>query len=233
MVMIELRPFKSLGRFQNDWLNAHYHFSFADYAEPSRVHWGHLRVWNDDEIRAGTGFPPHGHRDMEIVTYIRQGVLTHEDGLGNRGQTMAGDVQVMSAGSGITHSEFNREATDALIFQIWIMTARKSAEPRWENRQFPGLDRAGRWVALASGREGDSEALAINQDAAVLGAHLETGQSVEYGFKDRFGYLVPATGRVLVNGVEVSARDGLAIKDEDRVTFKALEPCELVLVETI
>lgn len=231
--MIELRPFSALGRFRNDWLNARYHFSFADYADPARVHWGHLRVWNDDEIRAGTGFPPHGHRDMEIVTYIRQGALSHEDGLGNRGRTQAGDVQVMSAGSGITHSEFNREATDALIFQIWIMTARKSAEPRWENRQFPGLDRAGRWVALASGRPGDREALSINQDAAVLGAHLEPGQSVEYGFKDCFGYLVPAKGRVLANGVEVAARDGLAIKDEERLTFTALEPTELVLVETV
>lgn len=231
--MIELRPFSALGHFRNDWLNARYHFSFADYADPTRVHWGHLRVWNDDEIRAGTGFPPHGHRDMEIVTYIRQGALTHEDGLGNRGRTQAGDVQVMSAGSGITHSEFNREATDALIFQIWIMTARKSAEPCWENRQFPGLDRAGRWVALASGRDGDKDALPINQDAAVQGAHLEAGQSLDYGFKDRFGYLVPAKGRLLANGVEVAARDGLAIKDEERVTFQALEPSELVLVETV
>ncbi|CAA6603620.1 putative Quercetin 2,3-dioxygenase [Rhodospirillaceae bacterium LM-1] len=230
--MIELRPFLSLGRFQNDWLNAHYHFSFADYADPARVSWGKLRVWNDDEIRAGTGFPPHGHRDMEIVTYIRKGVLTHEDGLGNRGHTRAGDVQVMSAGSGITHSEFNLEGEDALIFQIWIMTAQKSAQPRWENRQFPGIERSGRWVALASGRTGDGDALRINQDAAVLGAHLEPGETVDFGFKDRFGYLVPAKGRVRANGLLVDARDGLAIAGEERVVFEAIDSSELVLVET-
>jgi redox-sensitive bicupin YhaK (pirin superfamily) len=231
--MIELRPFSALGRFQSDWLNARYHFSFADYLDPNRVSWGKLRVWNDDEISPGTGFPPHGHRDMEIVTYIRKGAITHEDGLGNRGQTQAGDVQVMSAGSGITHSEFNHETESCLLFQIWILTARKSAMPHWKNRQFPGIDRAGRWVALASGRTTDTDALPINQDAAVLGAHLEAGQSLDYGFKDRFGYLVPAMGRVLVNGIEVGARDGLAISNDERVTFKALEPCEIVLVETV
>jgi redox-sensitive bicupin YhaK (pirin superfamily) len=230
--MIELRPFSALGRFQNGWLSARYHFSFADYLDPARVNWGKLRVWNDDEIQAGTGFPMHGHRDMEIVTYIRTGAITHEDGLGNHGRTLAGDVQVMSAGSGIMHSEFNRESESCTLFQIWITTARKSAEPRWENRRFPGAERAGRWVALASGRETFPEALRINQDAAVLGAHLEAGQTLDYGFKDRFGYLVPTKGRLLANGVEVGARDGLAIANEDRVTFNALEPVEMVLVET-
>ncbi|MBF0167628.1 MAG: pirin family protein [Alphaproteobacteria bacterium] len=231
--MIELRPFARLGRFENDWLSARYHFSFADYVDPLRLNWGRLRVWNDDLIRPGTGFPPHGHRDMEIVTYIRQGVLSHEDGMGNRGRTVAGDVQVMSAGSGIVHSELNREIGDALIFQIWIQTAHRNAQPRWENKRFPDGHRAGKWVALASGRPGDGEALAINQDAAVLGAHLETGQSVDYGFKGRYGYLVPATGSVRVNGTLVEARDGLAVVDEERLVFEALEPSELVLVETV
>lgn len=233
-VMIELRPFAQLGRFQNEWLTARYHFSFADYADPSRVQWGKLRVWNDDQIQAGSGFPPHGHRDMEIVTYIRQGAVTHRDGLGNEGRTAAGDVQVMSAGSGITHSEFNREDQDTLLFQIWIVTAVRNAQPRWESRRFPGEERAGRWVALASGRGSDTtaEALRINQDAAVLGAHLRAGQSLDYGFAGRFGYLVPAKGRVRVNGVNVNAGDGLAIQDEARVVFEALESSELVLAET-
>ncbi|TAN55814.1 MAG: pirin family protein [Rhodospirillales bacterium] len=231
--MIELRPFAHLGRFENEWLTARYHFSFAGYADPARVSWGKLRVWNDDLIRAGTGFPPHGHRDMEIVTYIRQGALTHEDGLGNSGRTGAGDVQVMSAGSGIVHSEFNREGQDALIFQIWIQTAIKNAQPRWENRRFPDSHRAGSWVVLASGRTQDAGALRINQDAAVLGAYLETGQQLDYGFSGRHGYLVPAKGRLRVGGVEVNARDGLAILNEERLTFEALEPSELVLVETV
>lgn len=231
--MIELRPFAALGRFQNDWLNARHHFSFADYLDPARVAWGKLRVWNDDEIRSGTGFPMHAHRDMEIVTYIRKGAITHEDGLGNRGRTQAGDAQIMSAGGGIVHSEFNLEDEDAQLFQIWIMTAVKNATPRWETKHFPGRDRSGSWVALASGRDGDGEALRINQDAAVLGAWLGAGQSLDYGFKGRYGYLVPAKGRITANGLEVNARDGLAIHDEARVTFKALEPSELVLVETV
>lgn len=230
--MIELRPFQALGRFQNDWLNARYHFSFADYLDRERVAWGKLRVWNDDEIRSGTGFPMHPHRDMEIVTYIRRGAITHEDGLGNQGRTLAGDVQIMSAGSGIMHSEFNLEAEDTQLFQIWILTAVKNATPCWETKHFPGAERAGNWVVLASGRDGDDGALRINQDAAVLGAWLDKGQSLDYAFKGRYGYLVPAKGRISANGITVNARDGLAIHDEERVTFKALEASELVLVET-
>ena len=122
--MIELRPFTTLGAANHGWLDAHHHFSFAEYHEPARMGWGALRVWNDDTIAPGTGFPTHPHRDMEIVTYVRTGAITHRDSLGNEGRTEAGDVQVMSAGTGIRHSEYNLEDVDTTLFQIWIMPDR-------------------------------------------------------------------------------------------------------------
>ncbi len=230
--MIEHRPFAGLGRFDNDWLSARYHFSFAGYHDPRRMGWGVLRVWNDDLIRAGTGFPPHGHRDMEIVTYVRKGAITHEDGLGNRGRTEAGDVQVMSAGRGIVHAEYNRESEDTLLFQIWIETDRAGHQPRWETRRFPGAERAGRLVPLASGRAGDDGALTIHQDAAVLGATLRPGQSVSHRLGGRRAYVVAARGAVLVDEVRLAERDGAAVAGQDAVTIAADgEEAEVVLVD--
>src|SRR5438874_11375707 len=119
-IMIQRRPFDSLGGANHGWLDAKHHFSFADYHDPSRVHWGALRVWNDDTIAAGTGFPAHPHADMEIITYVRDGAITHQDSLGNTGRTEAGDVQVMSAGRGVRHAEYNRETKPTQLLQIWI-----------------------------------------------------------------------------------------------------------------
>ncbi len=146
--MIEVRPFETLGRFDNDWLSARYHFSFSDYRDPQRMGFGPLRVWNDDRVRPGQGFAPHGHRDMEIITYIRKGAITHEDHLGNRGRTEAGDVQVMSAGTGITHAEYNVEESDTELFQIWVEPAVLGVRPRWATGGFPRGERAGRLVDL-------------------------------------------------------------------------------------
>ena len=231
--MIELRPFDRLGRAELGWLSTRYHFSFADYRDPQRMHWGLLRVWNDDAIAPGTGFPPHPHSDMEIVTYVRTGAVTHQDSLGNRGRTAAGDVQVMSAGSGITHSEFNVEPEATTLFQIWIMPTSRGAPPAWGQKPFPKADRAGRFVTLASGFESDREALPIRTDARVLGATLRagTGATCQLG-AGRHAYLVPAEGAVEVNGVRVGARDGAAITGEGVIEVKALENCEIVLVDT-
>ena len=135
--MIERRPFATLGRFQNDWLQARYHFSFAGYHDAKRMGLGPLRVWNDDTIAPGTGFDPHGHRNMEIITYVRQGAIWHQDHLGNEGRTAAGDVQVMSAGKGIRHAEYNRGETATTLYQIWIEPRRKGGEPHWQTRTFP------------------------------------------------------------------------------------------------
>lgn len=230
--MIERRQFASLGGADHGWLKAKHHFSFADYYDPSRVHWGNLRVWNDDEIAAQTGFPPHPHRNMEIITYVREGAITHQDSLGNKGRTEAGDVQVMSAGSGVRHSEYNLEDETTRIFQIWILPTEDGGTPSWGAKPFPKGDRSGRFVTLASGIAGDDDALSIRSDARVLGATLKAGETVEYTLGEgRYGYLVPAVGSVDVNGVALQARDGAAIHAEPVIRVTAVDDAELVLVD--
>ena len=230
--MIERRPFESLGGANHGWLNAKHHFSFASYYDPKRMSWGSLRVWNDDEIAAGSGFPPHPHADMEIITYVREGAITHEDSLGNKGRTEAGDVQVMSAGTGIRHAEYNAEPDLTRIFQIWIEPTRRGEPPAWGAKPFPKGDRAGQFVVLASGFEDDKDALPIRTDARVVGATLKAGESAAYPLgATRRGYLVPAKGEVEVNGVRIGARDGVAITGEDTVTVTAVNDAEIVLVD--
>jgi redox-sensitive bicupin YhaK (pirin superfamily) len=231
-VMIERRPFNSLGGADHGWLNAKHHFSFASYHDPKRMGWGALRVWNDDTIAPGTGFPPHSHGDMEIITYVREGAITHRDNLGNVGRTEAGDVQVMSAGSGITHSEYNLEPGTTRIFQIWIIPTETGKPPSWGAKPFPRGERSGRFVALASGFADDGDALPLRTDARVLGATLKAGESTTYALADgRQAYLVPSTGAVEINGVRLDARDGAAIRNEPALRVTALEDAELVLVD--
>jgi redox-sensitive bicupin YhaK (pirin superfamily) len=230
--MIERRPFESLGGADHGWLRARHHFSFADYHEPGRENWGNLRVWNDDEIQPNTGFPPHPHANMEIITYVREGAITHKDSMGNTGRTEAGDVQVMSAGSGIRHAEYNLEPTPTKIFQIWIQPAKSGGQPGWGAKPFPKHDRSGRFVTLASGFANDDDALPIRADARVLGATLKAGETVEYAIGTaRHGYLVPAFGAIDVDGVRIEARDGAAIHDAEVVKITALEDSEIVLVD--
>jgi len=231
--MIERRPFASLGGADHGWLKARHHFSFANYHDPRRMGWGPLRVWNDDEIAAGSGFPPHPHADMEIITYVREGAITHEDSMGNKGRTGAGDVQVMSAGTGVRHAEYNVEPGPTRLFQIWIMPDREGGRPSWDARPFPRGERAGRFVTLASGMAGDEGALGIRAEARVAGATLRAGETAQYELgAARLGYLVPAAGAVEVNGVRLDARDGAAIRDEPVLKVKALEDAEVVLVDT-
>ncbi|UIP08022.1 pirin family protein [Erythrobacter sp. SDW2] len=231
--MIELRPFETLGAANHGWLDAHHHFSFANYHDPARVNWGALRIWNDDTIAPNTGFPPHPHNDMEIITYVRSGAITHRDSMGNEGRTEAGDVQVMSAGNGVRHSEWNAEDEDTTLFQLWIIPSERGGAPSWGARKFPKDERSGQFVALASGFANDDDALPIRTDARVLGATVKAGESVTYTPADpsRHLYLVPATGRVTVEDVEAKARDGVAITRQASVTITALEDSELVLVD--
>src|SRR5215218_9109364 len=213
--MIELRPFAKLGSADHGWLKAKHHFSFGSHYDPANMGHGSLRVWNDDEIAPNSGFPAHPHANMEIITYVRQGAISHQDSLGNKGRTEAGDVQVMSAGSGIRHAEYNRENDTTQIFQIWINPDRRGGVPSWGTRPFPKQERSGNLVALASGAAGDGDALPIRADARVLGARLEPGQQIEYRLRPgRHAYLVPASGAVSVNGVRIGERDGAAIRDE-------------------
>ncbi len=225
--MLDLRPFASLGRFRNDWLNAHYHFSFSGYHDAKRMGWGPLRVWNDDAIRAGTGFPPHGHRDMEIITYVRSGAISHGDSLGNRGRTEAGQVQVMSAGQGIQHSEINAESVETTLFQIWLFPRHSGLPPRWETRDMPVATETGTVIPLISG-DGRDGTMRIDQDAVLSVLHLMPGQSVTHHLglglgqgkgKDRLAYLVGVEGQLSVGTdaiapLSLSARDGLAVAEE-------------------
>lgn len=230
--MIELRPYRELGGAQHGWLDTRHHFSFADYHHPQRMGWGQLRVWNDDTIAAHSGFPAHPHRDMEIITYVRKGAITHQDNLGNHGRTAAGDVQVMSAGTGIAHSEMNVEDETTQIFQIWIMPNEKGLPPRWGTKPFPKGEQSGDFVTLASGLPGDTEALPIRADARLVAATLKAGQSAAYHLAaGRKGYLVPASGQININGVVVEAGDGVAISDEHQLQVIAQQDSEIVLVD--
>ncbi len=230
--MIERRPFDRLGHANHGWLNARHHFSFADYYDPEREDWGRLRVWNDDEIAAGSGFPPHPHRDMEIITYVREGAITHQDSLGNKGRTEAGDVQVMSAGTGIVHSSTTWKPRPPGSSRSGSSRTAAATSRAWGSKPFPKAERDGRFVTLASGDEQDSEALHIRADAEVAAVTLKAGQSAEYALENgRRAYLVPATGSIEVNGVRAEARDGLAVRDEPTLKVTALEDSEVLLVE--
>jgi redox-sensitive bicupin YhaK (pirin superfamily) len=240
--MIDVRPFDGLGRFRNDWLNARHHFSFGGYHDPARMGVGGLRVWNDDEIAPGTGFDPHPHRDMEIITYVRAGAITHQDNLGNVGRTEAGDIQVMHAGTGIVHAEYNREDIATRLFQIWIMPDRRGATPGWSARRFP---RGGEGLTLlATGRHRDRTAeggdpggadegpLPLNADAALYAGTLRRGETAHRTLAPgRAAYLVAASGSVQVNGVAAGERDGVAITGESALAITATEDAEIVLVD--
>ena len=250
--MIEVQKFADLGRFRNEWLDARHHFSFSGYHDPKRMGVGRLRVWNDDEIAPGTGFEAHPHKEMEIVTYVRAGAITHRDSLGNEGRTAAGDVQVMHAGTGIVHAEFNKEDVPTRLFQIWIMPDTPGAAPGWGMRRFPkdgdGTSAtttltapdltapaltAPDLIALADGRaRADGTALPLHADAAVLAGTVRAGQTVRQVLgAGRIAYLVPATGRVTVNGVAVDTRDGATISGERELEITASEDAELVMVD--
>ncbi|MBA3897929.1 MAG: pirin family protein [Sphingomonadaceae bacterium] len=227
---LERRPFASLGHADHGWLDARHHFSFADYRDLERMGWGSIRVWNDDTIAAGSGFPPHPHRDMEIITYVRTGAITHEDSLGNKGRTGAGDVQVMSAGTGVRHAEFNVEPAPTTLFQIWIEPREAGGAPLWGAKPFPKSDRSGAFQVLASGF-GEPDALPIRADARVLGATLEAGQRVTHEVgAGRHAYLVPATGAIEIDGKRIDARDGVALGEGD-FAITAIEDSEIVLVD--
>ena len=230
--MIDIRPFEGLAHRDHGWLDTRFHFSFADYHDPERMGWGRIRVWNDDLIAPKSGFPPHPHRDMEIITYVRTGAITHKDSMGNTGKTGAGDVQVMNAGTGVTHAEYNLEDEHTSLFQIWILPDRAGEAPDWGMREFPRGDRSGRFEVLASGDPEADSALSIRSDARILAATLTAGETVTYEAAAwRHQYLVATGGRIRVNGNEANPRDGIAITGEEAILVEALEDCELVMVD--
>jgi quercetin 2,3-dioxygenase len=231
--MLQLRALNVLGGGDGEWLNARHHFAVDSQDNPAHARLGNLVVWNDDEIAPHSGFPMHGHRDMEIVTYVREGVLRHDDSSGGGGELRAGEVQSITAGRGMRHSEYNDTDARLRIFQIWLLPRRIGLDPRWAAKPFAEMRSVGRLVPLASGFPEDQEALRIETDARVLGATLETGQRIEYPLlSTRFGYLVPARGSVLVNDQPVGELDGIAIRGESGVAIKAIEAAEIILVDT-
>jgi quercetin 2,3-dioxygenase len=229
----ELRPFSGLGKRDHGWLKPNFHFSFSDYYEPARMGWGAIRVWNDDEIAAQSGFPPHSHDNMEIITYVREGAITHKDSMGNTGRTEAGDVQVMSAGTGVTHSEYNLEDTLCRLFQIWILPRDRNIAPRWDARQFPKSAGTGGFTVLASGYD-DEGALYINADARMLGATIAKDGQLQYSVTPgHTAYLVVASGSAEIDGITVNERDGMAIAADTVLEITAHADTSIVLVESV
>jgi len=230
--MIDVRPFATLGAADHGWLDARHHFSFASYHDPERMGWGAIRVWNDDTIAAKSGFPPHPHNDMEIVTFVRTGAITHKDSLGNQGRTAASDVQVMSAGTGITHAEYNLEDEATTLFQIWIIPDRRGEQPSWGQREFPKAAREGGFEIVASGTPEADDALSIRANAKVTAATLAAGQSATWRTSgERHQYLVAPDGRIRVNGVEAAPRDGIAVTGEEEIVVEAIDDAQVVLVD--
>jgi redox-sensitive bicupin YhaK (pirin superfamily) len=230
--MLYLRSFGDISGLDAGWLQAKHHFAIGPYGNPAHKAVGNLIVLNDDEIAPHTGFGLHHHENVEIVSYLREGTVTHRDDQGNIGKTHAGDVQVMSAGTGIRHSEENEEDVPIRLFQIWLKPSAAGGIPQWGNKPFPKADRAGAFVPLASGRNAEG-ALPIRTDAEVYGALLQAGARASFCFRQGdAGYLVPATGEVEVGMVQVGAREGLVIENEKMVAINALRDSELILVVT-
>lgn len=230
--MITIYPYESLGHADHGWLDARHHFSFARYYRPDRMGFGALRVINDDTIAAGKGFEPHPHRNMEIITYVRQGAITHRDSMNNEGRTAAGDVQVMSAGTGVTHSEYNLEDETTRLFQIWIEPAKQDVTPYWDSAQFPKDFSKDSLPILVSGRNEDLKqgALPIHQDAAIAGGRLAKGQDITQPIKHQ-AYVLVSNGSISLNGYAMGEGDGAEVVGETRLTIRAETEAELVIID--
>ncbi len=232
--MIDHRPFSELPRANIGWLSARHHFPVNGLPDPKHAPVKALYVWNDDTFAPRHGFPLHYHQNVEIITYVRQGAVTHTDTLGNSYQIPAGDIQVMSTGSGLRHAEFNNGGDPLKIFQIWLEPNQSGKPPAYATRHFPGADRSNQFVVLASGLQQDAEtdALPLRANARLLVGRLESGHSLEHEISEGHDlYLVPSSGKIRVDGVEVDAGDGVAITNQARVRLEALDDAELVLVE--
>jgi redox-sensitive bicupin YhaK (pirin superfamily) len=230
--MISHRPWASLEKADLGWLRAGYHFPFGPNGNAAHAAIGPLIVWNDDEIAVGGGFPLHGHRDMEILTYVRQGAVGHKDDLGSETTLRAGDVQVMSAGTGIRHAEFNQGDVPLKIYQIWLVPRERGGRPQWSTRSFPVSERQGRFVVLASGDAEDEGAIAMRANGRLLAASLKAGQEVRHRLAPAHqAYLVVASGRIEVNGEAMGPQDGAAIVDLAAIHVVALDDAELLMVD--
>lgn len=228
--MIEIRKYNDLGTLNIGWLDAHYHFSFSNYHDPKRMGLGPLRVINDDIVKVGGGFDFHPHRDMEIITYVRKGAITHQDSLGNEGVTRAGEIQVMSAGTGIVHAEFNRDDEDINLYQIWIEPRARGIAPRWEQQAFPQA-KADELTLLASGLPGhEGQGLLIHQDAAIYGGTLKAGTLLTQPLEGA-AYLLVSHGEIVLGDATLTQGDAAILTGEELLSLKAKADSELVLID--
>jgi redox-sensitive bicupin YhaK (pirin superfamily) len=230
--MFTIYPYENLGGDDHGWLNAKHHFSFADYHDPARMGFGVLRVINDDLIAAGTGFEPHPHRDMEIITYVRRGAITHRDNMGHEGRTGPGDVQVMSAGRGVVHSEHNRESVETSLFQIWILPNQSGVDPRWEAKAFPKTPVTQALAPLASGRAADitAGALMIHQDATIYGGRLAAGTTIDHPITHQ-AYVLISEGEVTLDGTPIKKGDGAEATAQKSIRLTARTEAEILVLD--
>jgi quercetin 2,3-dioxygenase len=230
--MIERRPFEHLPREDLGWLKVWRHFSPAAQDETWRKGWGCLCVWNDEEVVPNARFQMRAHANIEIITYVREGTITHRDSLGNEGKVTAGNVQIVSAGSGVRRADYNAEQVPARVFQICVVPISRGGSPAWASQPCPAAEGDGRFVALASGFDDDHEALPIRAFVRLLKVELRGGESVNYALRDhRLAYLVPASGTVDVNGERIYARDGVAITAVPTINITAVENADVILAD--
>ena len=230
--MINIIPSEARHHADHGWLDTHWHFSFSDYHDPKNMNWGALRVFNDDIVKGGGGFGAHPHRDMEIITYVLDGELEHQDNLGNKGVIAPGEVQVMSAGKGIVHAEYNHSQTAAVHFlQLWVMPRTRGSKPRWEQRQFSPAQRAGKLMpVVSSGNLPDT--LHIDQDAVIYMGTLSADQEINQPIKpNRKGYLFVISGELSLNDKKLSAGDQARIAEEENLRLKADQTGELIYLD--
>lgn len=230
--MLTIRRATERGHANHGWLESWHSFSFADYHDPAHVHFGSLRVINEDTVQPGQGFPTHGHRDMEILSYVLEGTLEHQDSMGNGTQIRYGEVQLMSAGTGVRHSEFNPSATEAVHFlQIWIIPDTQNLTPGYQQKPFGLEDKRGRWCLLAS-PQGEAGSLTIHQDVRIHAAVLAAGETLGYAIApQRKVYVHVARGSVALNGQALNAGDAAKLSEENALSVTASAQAELLLFD--
>jgi quercetin 2,3-dioxygenase len=231
--MFTLYPYTSLGHADHGWLDARHHFSFGTYRNPARTGFGKILVINDDIVAAGTGFGTHPHDNMEIITYVREGAITHRDSLGNEGRTEAGDVQVMSAGTGVRHSEHNHESVATRLYQIWIIPNQQNVTPRWEAQQFPKEVAYDKLAILASGmpQHQAEKPLFIHANAAIYGGKLKAGTQLTHPLIYPHAYILASSGNFAINGHKMQQGDGAELTDSPALTVHAQTDAEIVVID--
>ena len=234
--MIKHYPYKNLGNANHGWLKSKHHFSFAHYYNSTRMGFGKLRVVNDDRVEPGTGFPSHPHANMEIISFIRSGAITHQDSTGNKGITEAGEVQVMSAGTGIVHSEYNRTKEPLTFYQIWIETNKNNVTPRWESKKFPTQHASALTLLVSGYPEDKNNALFINQEARIYGGKLSKGAIIEHDIKHQ-AYILASSGMFKVEdssgNITMNKGDGMEVTQSNSITLRASTDCEIIIIDTI